>query len=430
MDRVRYGNIDGGFELNTELFESHESQVRSYCRKYPVVFAEAKNAELYDEDGKRYIDFLSVAGSMNYGHNNPYIKQAIVDYISKDSIINSLDMYTVAKRDFISTFYNKILEPKDLDYKIMCCGSTGTNAVEAAIKLARKVKGRRNIFAFMGCFHGMTLGALSLTSEMYARNGAGASLYDVTHVPSPYMFNGLDVIEYMQTLLDDDHSGVDKPAALIMETLQAEGGIRPFETEFLKDVRAFCDKNDILLIIDDIQVGCCRTGSFFSFERAGIVPDMVVMSKSIGGIGMPLAIVLLKNELDIWQPAEHNGTFRGNQLSLVAGKASFDWLLDNNIEEETIRKGSIVKDFLEKEILPLDDRIQIRGLGLIWGIDFSNINPDIADEVIDGCFKNNLICECAGRNGSVVKIMPPLVISDKLLYKGLNILIEVIKRTL
>ncbi|MBQ9516649.1 MAG: aspartate aminotransferase family protein [Eubacterium sp.] len=416
--------------MGNNIFEKYESKVRSYCRHFPVVFSEAKDATLTDEEGNSYIDFFCGAGAVNYGHNNSYIKEKVADYLNTDGIIHALDMYTIPKREFIETFEEKIIKPRGLDYKIQFCGPTGTNAVEAAIKLARKVKGRRNIFAFMGCFHGMTLGALSLTSEMYARNGAGASLYDVTHVPSPYMFNGLDVIEYMQTLLDDDHSGVDKPAALIMETLQAEGGIRPFETEFLKDVRAFCDKNDILLIIDDIQVGCCRTGSFFSFERAGIVPDMVVMSKSIGGIGMPLAIVLLKNELDIWQPAEHNGTFRGNQLSLVAGKASFDWLLDNNIEEETIRKGSIVKDFLEKEILPLDDRIQIRGLGLIWGIDFSNINPDIADEVIDGCFKNNLICECAGRNGSVVKIMPPLVISDKLLYKGLNILIEVIKRTL
>ena len=233
-------------------------------------------------------------------------------------------MYTVPKREFIETLEEKIIKPRGLDYKIQFCGPTGTNAVEAAIKLARKNTGRSNIFAFMGCFHGMTLGALSLTSEMYARNGAGASLNDVTHIPAPYMFEGLDVIEYMQTLIDDDHSAVSKPAAVIMETLQAEGGIRPFTDEFLRDVREFCDRNGILMIVDDIQVGCCRCGTFFSFERAGIKPDMVVMSKSIGGMGMPLAIVLLKEELDKWKPGEHNGTFRGNQLSFIAGKASFE----------------------------------------------------------------------------------------------------------
>ena len=416
--------------MNTKPFEEYESVVRSYCRHFPKVFTEAKGATLTDEDGNEYIDFFCGAGAVNYGHNNPYIKQRMIDYLMTDGIIHALDMYTVPKRDFIETLEKKIIEPRGMKYKIQFCGPTGTNAVEAAIKLARKTTGRRNIFSFMGCFHGMTLGALSLTSEMYARNGAGASLSDVTHIPAPYMFEGLDVIDYMQTLLDDDHSGVDKPAALIMETVQAEGGIRPFENKFLQDVRSFCDKNGILLIIDDIQVGCCRTGTFFSFERAGIVPDMVVMSKSIGGLGMPLAIVLLKEELDEWKPGEHNGTFRGNQLSFIAGKASFDWLLENNVEAETKRRGELVKSFLENEILPLDDRLEVRGLGLIWGIDFGKIDPNLSETVIEKCFDNNLICECAGRNGAVFKIMPPLVIDDELLFKGLEIVKQAVKEAL
>ena len=282
----------------------------------------------------------------------------------------------------------------------------------------------------MGCFHGMTLGALSLTSEMYARNGCGATLGDVTHIPSPYMFEGLDVLEYMQTLLDDDHSAVEKPAAVVMETLQAEGGIRPFSNEFLRGVREFCDRNDILLIIDDVQVGCCRTGTFFSFERAGIVPDMVVMSKSIGGMGMPLAIVLLKEELDCWKPGEHNGTFRGNQLSFVAGAASFDYLLENNVEAETRRKGEIVKSFLEKEVLPLDERLELRGMGLIWGLDFGKIDPALSETVIEKCFDEKVICECAGRNGAVFKIMPPLVIEDELLEKGLKVVAKAVREAL
>lgn len=416
--------------MNTGTFEKYESSVRSYCRHFPTVFTNAKGAVMTDEEGNDYIDFFCGAGAVNYGHNNEYIKKKMVDYLSTDGIIHALDMYTIPKRNFIESMEKKIIEPRGLKYKIQFTGPTGTNGIEAAIKLARKIKHRRNIFAFMGCFHGMTLGALSLTSEMFARNGAGATFVDCTHIPAPYMFEGLDVIEYMQTLIDDDHSGVEKPAALVMETVQAEGGIRVFDEQFLRDVREFCTKNDIVMIVDDVQVGCCRTGTFFSFERAGIAPDIVVMSKSIGGLGMPLAIVLIKDELDDWKPGEHNGTFRGNQLSFIAGAASFDYLLENNVEAETRRKGEIVRNFVEKEILPLDSRLEFRGIGLICGIDFGKINPALSETVVEKCFEHKLICECAGREGAVVKIMPPLVIEDELLLKGLNIMKEAIAETL
>lgn len=408
--------------MKLDTFEKYESSVRSYCRHFPKVFTEAKGAVMTTQDGEKYIDFFCGAGAVNYGHNNDYIKSKVVDYVSTDGIIHALDMYTVPKGEFIDTLQKKIIEPRGYDYKIQFTGPTGTNAIEAALKLARKTKERRNIFAFMGCFHGMTLGALSLTTEMYARKGAGATFTDCTHIPAPYMFEGLDVIKYMQTLIDDDHSGVEKPAAVVMETIQAEGGIRVFDDKFLRDVREFCTKNDILMIVDDVQVGCCRSGSFFSFERAGIKPDIVVMSKSIGGIGMPLAIVLHTQELDNWKPGEHNGTFRGNQLSFVAGKAAIEYLTENNIEEETKRKGEILREYVEKEILPIDSRLKLRGIGLIWGIDFSEISSDISEIVINKCFENNLICECAGREGSVVKMMPPLVIEDELLLKGLEII--------
>lgn len=416
--------------MTTSTFEKYESSVRSYCRHFPKVFTDAKGAIMKDEKGNEYIDFFCGAGAVNYGHNNDYIKSKMVEYLSTDGIIHALDMYTVPKREFIETLQTKIIEPRGYKYKIQFTGPTGTNGIEAALKLARRKKNRRNIFAFMGCFHGMTLGALSLTSEMYARNGAGATFVDCTHIPAPYMFEGLDVIQYMQTLIDDDHSGVEKPAAVVMETVQAEGGIRVFDDQFLRDVREFCTKNDILMIVDDVQVGCCRSGSFFSFERAGITPDMVVMSKSIGGLGMPLAIVLIKDELDDWKPGEHNGTFRGNQLSFIAGKASFDYLLENNIEAETKRKGEIVKSFIENEILPLDSRLECRGIGLIWGIDFGKINTVDTENIIEKCFEKNLICECAGRAGSVVKIMPPLVIEDELLLEGLSRLKKSIEEVL
>lgn len=411
--------------MDTKTFEQYESSVRSYCRHFPAVFSRSKGAEMFDEDGKRYIDFFCGAGALNYGHNNPYIQKALIEYIQSDGMLHGMDMYTPAKRAFLDTLQERVLKPRGLDYRVMCCGPTGTNAVEAALKLARKVTGRSNVFALMGCFHGMTLGSLSLTTEAYARNAAGVTLGNCTHIPAPYMFPELDVIAYMQRMLDDDHSGIAKPAALILETVQAEGGIYPFSVEFLQGCRKFCDDNGILLIVDDIQAGCCRTGTFFSFERANIKPDLVALSKSIGGMGLPLALLLIKPDEDIWKPAEHNGTFRGNQLGFVAGKAGLEFMLDNQVEEQVKRKAVIVEDFIRNEILPLDQRLTYRGIGLMWGIDCVKLGGDeFSEAIVEGCFKRNLILERAGRDSSVVKIMPPLVIEEDLLKEGLAIVKE------
>lgn len=401
-----------------EIFTTYESEVRSYCRSFPEIFTKAKGSILTDVNGKEYIDFFNGAGAVNYGHNNDYIKEKLVDYLMSDGIIHSLDMMTVPKEEFIDFFQEKVLKARNLDYKIMFPGPTGTNAVEAALKLARKVKKRNMVWAFMGCFHGMTLGALALTSDAGSRGGAGVSLTDVYHIPAPYMFPELDTIKYMQTLLDDDHSGVEKPAALFVETVQAEGGVRVLSNEYLKALREFCTKNDILMIIDDIQVGCARTGTFFSFERAGIEPDMFTMSKSIGGYGMPFALTLFKPEYDIWTPGEHNGTFRGNQLSMVAAKAGLEYMLDNNIEAEVKRKEAIVKDYFEKNIA--SDTVKVRGIGLIWGVEVADGKTALA--VADRCFENGLVIERAGRDNNVVKLMPALTIPDELLIKGLEII--------
>ncbi len=416
--------------MNTSVFENYESEVRSYCRHFPTVFTKAKGASFYDEDGNRYIDFFCGAGAVNYGHNNPEIKQKLIDYLMSDGITHALDMYTVPKREFIETFEEKILKPRGLNYKIQFPGPTGTNANEAALKLARKVKGRRNVFALMGAFHGMTLGSLALTTDKSSRRGAGVDLNNVTFIPAPYMFPELDTVKYMEQLIKDDHSGVEKPAALFIETVQAEGGVRVFDVEWLRAVRKFCDDYDILLVVDDVQIGCCRSGSFFSFERAGIVPDIVTMSKSIGGYGLPLAITLFKPELDVWAPGEHNGTFRGNQLAFVAAKAGLEFMLENDVPSMTKRKGEIVEKFIESEILPIDSRLKHRGIGLIQGIEFGAISPDKAEEVIEKCFEKGLVIEGAGRKNSVVKIMPPLVISDEELRKGLEIIRESVKEVL
>ena len=408
--------------MDTSVFERYESEVRSYCRSFPTVFSKAKGSILTDSDGKRYIDFFCGAGALNYGHNNETIKRRVIEYLENDGVTHALDMYTEAKRDFIDCFEQRVLIPRGLDYKLQFAGPTGTNAVEAALKLARKVKKRSNVFALMGCFHGMTLGALSLTPDAVSRAGAGVSLHDVTHIPAPYMFPGLDVPAYMQRLVDDDHSGVDKPAALILETVQAEGGVYVFDNNFLRGAEKFCRDNDILLIVDDIQVGCARTGTYFSFERAGIVPDITVMSKSIGGYGMPFSLVLLKPELDLWLPGEHNGTFRGYQPSMVAAKAGIEVMLNDRAEERARRAGERIGAFMENELLPMDPRLAARGIGCIWGVDMAAFGPGKAKAVSRNCFENGLIVELAGRDNSVVKLMPQLLISDAELDEGLSIL--------
>lgn len=416
--------------MNTSVFEKYESEVRSYCRNFPAVFTKAKGSYIFAEDGKEYIDFFCGAGALNYGHNNDYIKSRIIDYLESDGIIHSLDMFTSAKRDFIEFFESKVLEPRGFNYKIQFPGPTGTNAVEAALKLARKVKKRNNIFAFMGAFHGMTLGSLSMTTDRDSREGAGVVLTDVTHIPTPYMFPELDVLKYMQTLIDDDHSGISKPAAVFVEPVQADGGIHVFSVEFLKGLREFCTRNDILLVCDDIQVGSARTGTYFSFERAGIVPDIVTLSKSIGGYGMPFALVLFRPELDVWNPGEHNGTFRGSQLSIVAAKAGLEIMLEDNVEAEVRRKGEIIAEYLGK-VKEINESFDVRGIGFMWGVDCNKVKPDaVSRAIVKECFENGLIVERAGRNNDVVKLMPCLLADDETLKKGLDIFVNAVKKVM
>ena len=414
-----------------EIFETNESNVRSYCRNYPIKFCMAKNAELYSENNERYIDFFAGAGTMNYGHNNPYIKSKIIEYLQEDHIIHALDMYTVAKEQFITSLYEIILRPKNLNYKVMFCGSTGTNAVEAALKLARKYKKRTNVFAFTGAFHGMSLGSLSITSDSYSRMGAGQPLNNVTFVPYCNFFkNTQDSLDYIELILSDDHSGIDKPAAIFFETVQAEGGVNVANTEWLKKLSDLCKKNDVLLVCDDIQVGVCRTGSFFSFEKAGIEPDIIILSKSISGFGLPMSILLLKPDLDVFGPAEHNGTFRGNQLAFIGATAGIEYYRDNDLPQIVKNKEAIILKFLTDEILSIDSRLSVRGTGMIWGIDFTGINYRLSKDVMLECVKNNLIIERAGRKDAVLKILPPLTIENEVLLEGLDIIKNAVIYTL
>ena len=408
--------------MDTSIFENVESNVRSYCRSFPTTFVKAKGALMFDDQGKEYIDFFAGAGALNYGHNPDHMVEKMIAYLQSDGILHSMDMFTQPKQAFLDYFVSNVLKPRGLDYKIQFCGPTGTNAVECAVKLARMNKGRANVFAFMGAFHGMTMGSLALTTDRCSRDAAGQILPNVTHIPAPGMFPGLDVIAYMETLLTDDHSGVEKPAAIILETVQADGGINVFPVDFLQGVRDLCDRHDILMIVDDIQVGNSRTGTFFSFERANIIPDMVTQSKSIGGCGMPISMLLFKPELDKWEPGQHTGTFRGNQLSLIAGLEGLKKMVNDDIPAEVRRKEKIVEEFLRTEIAPLNSRISYRGIGLLWGVDFGKFDKDMTKPLIAACFKNGMICERVGRDNAVLKLMPPLIIPDEQLLAGLQIL--------
>lgn len=407
--------------------EMYESNVRSYCRSFPVTFSKAKLDKLYTKDNVEYLDFFSGASALNYGHNNDAIIGDIIKYLQSDGIMHGLDMYTEAKEEFIKTFVDDILKPRNLEYKLMFCGPTGTNANEAALKIARKHTKRQNVFAFMGAFHGMTMGSLALTSSLFDRGGAGTMLNNVTFMPFPFReFEKIDTIAYMENILTDDHSGIEKPAAIILETVQAEGGVIVADAEWLRRLRKLCDDYDILLIADEIQVGCGRTGTFFSFERAGIVPDIITMSKSISGCGLPMSLLLMKPELDCLKPGEHNGTFRGNQLAFVGAKAAIKYAIESDLWANVKEKGKIVDNYIEQEILTMYPKLKHRGIGLIHAIDFTEIREGLSRLVSAECFKHNLVIECSGRKGNSLKLLPALIISEKDLYDGLQIIKDAI----
>jgi diaminobutyrate-2-oxoglutarate transaminase len=404
----------------TATFERLESEVRSYCRSFPTVFTSAAGHALSDEAGNSYIDFFAGAGALNYGHNHPELKQRLLDYIANDGITHSLDMFTAAKRGFLTSLEQRILLPRQLQYKAMFPGPTGTNAVEAALKLARTVTGRSNVIAFTNAFHGMTLGSLALTGNSGKREGAGVSLTDVTRMPyHGYMGSELDTIDLLEQHLENTSSGVDLPAALILEIVQAEGGVNVASNAWLRRLEKLVKRFGILLVVDDIQVGCGRTGPFFSFEPAGIKPDIVCLSKSLSGYGLPLSLVLLRPDLDIWEPGKHNGTFRGHNLAFVTAALALElFWSDSQLCEDVKRKGRIVRDSLQ--ILADELGGKVRGRGLIQGLDFED--KGLATEIARAAFQNGLLIETAGPEDEVLKVLPPLNISDEALLQGLEII--------
>jgi diaminobutyrate-2-oxoglutarate transaminase len=413
-----------------KIFDEIESEVQSYARAFPRVFHRARGELLYDEDGNEYLDFLAGAGTLNYGHNNPLFKQALLDYISDDGITHGLDLHTRAKGQFLEAFNDKILKPRDMNYVVQFTGPTGTNAVEAALKLARNITGRENVIAFTNGFHGVSLGALAATGNSHHRGASGVSLGGVTRVPyDGYMGDDIDTTAYLDKLLSDSSSGVDMPAAVIVETVQGEGGINAASFEWLQNLESVCRKHGMLLIVDDIQAGCGRTGSYFSFEEAGIKPDIVTLSKSLGGYGLPFAVVLFKPELDQWRPGEHNGTFRGNNLAFVTAKAAIEYYWsDNQFASDVKRKGKYVAQRLQAIVDRYGEgNFTTLGRGMFQGINC--VNRELAGEITRRAFKNGLIIETSGADDHVVKFLCPLVISDENLARGIDIVEAAIRET-
>lgn len=410
------------------IYERRESAVRSYSRAMPRQFNRAQDVWLHDAEGGRYLDFLSGCSSLNYGHNHPVLKEALLDYIAADGITHGLDLHTDAKTDFLEALEDVILKPRGLDYRAMFTGPTGTNAVEAAIKLARKVTGREMIIAFTNGFHGMSLGALACTGNAQKRAGAGVPLSHVSHEPyDGYFGPDVNTAELLDQRLSDPSSGLDAPAAILVETVQGEGGLNVASPEWLRAIAAIARKHDALLIIDDIQAGCGRTGRFFSFEDSGVTPDIVTLAKSLSGMGLPFALTLFRPELDVWSPGEHNGTFRGNNHAFVTATAAIrHFWADEEFQADIARKGDLLKQRLDGMAERHD--LSTRGRGMMRGIDVGT--GEAASAITEACFAQGLIIETSGAHDEIVKVLAPLVIDDALLSAGLDILERAIARTM
>jgi len=409
-------------QTHSSIFHRRESNVRSYCRSFPVVFNQARGAILTDSSGKEYIDLLCGAGSVNYGHNPEPIKKALIQYLEQDGIVHGLDLHSAAKADFLDAFERHILLPRKLDYRVQFTGPTGTNAVEAAFKVARMATGRKLVVAFTHGYHGLTLGALSATANSFFREAAGGMLGDTAFMPyCGWLGKDVDTLAIFRRYLEDPSSGLDKPAAVVVETVQGEGGINVATVDWLQNLAALCREQEIVLIVDDIQAGCGRTGTFFSFERAGIKPDIITLSKSIGGYGLPMAVALIRPDLDVWEPAQHTGTFRGHNLAFVAAATAIrTWWADRDLEFAVGERGKQIEKTLDQLIAqyPTASFTQ-RGIGLFRGL--VCVDPVLAKTISEEAFARGLIVETTGACDEAVKLMPALTIKKEILAKALDI---------
>ncbi|MBT1517359.1 diaminobutyrate--2-oxoglutarate transaminase [Bradyrhizobium sp. SRL28] len=413
-----------------QAVEALESNVRSYSRSFPAIFSRARGSIMLTDGGRTVIDFLSGAGTLNYGHNNHQIKAALTEYLASDAVVHGLDLATPAKLEFMETFRSVILRERDLQYRFQFTGPTGSNAIEAALKLARKITGRKNVISFTRGYHGMSLGAIAASGNRSYRTASGISLTGATFMPyDGYLGPTVDTAEYLQKILVDESGGIDSPAAILVETVQGEGGINVATRQWLQSIQAIAKQVGALFIVDDIQMGCGRTGDFFSFEFAALAPDVIVLSKSLSGYGLPLSMLLIKEGFDAWQPGEHTGTFRGNNLALVSAAAAINlYWRDRSFAQGIHRMGELMRRRLETIASEQGNSFAVRGRGMVLGFDCQT--AEIAEATTRKAFDKGLMIERCGPAHEIVKFLPALTIDVETLNHGLQIFEESLAETL
>lgn len=423
------GRVTNG-SRKLQTLEALESNVRSYSRSFPAIFSRARGSIMLTDDGRTVIDFLSGAGTLNYGHNNHRIKTAITDYLASDAVVHGLDMATPAKLEFLRTFSSVILRERNLQYRFQFTGPTGANAIEAALKLSRKITGRQNIISFTHGYHGMSVGAISASGNRFYRAASGVSLASATFMPyDGYLGPAVDTADYVRKILVDESSGVDCPAAILVETVQGEGGINVASRKWLQSIQTIAKDVGALFIVDDIQMGCGRTGEFFSFEFAALAPDIIVLSKSLSGYGLPLSMLLIKDGRDAWQPGEHTGTFRGNNLALVSATAAINlYWRSQTFPEGVQRMGELMRRRLEAIAAEHEHSFAVRGRGMALGFDCQT--AAVAEATARKAFDKGLIVERCGPDDQVVKFLPALTIDLEILNQGLQIFEESLAETM
>ncbi|MHB2029741.1 MAG: diaminobutyrate--2-oxoglutarate transaminase [Acidimicrobiales bacterium] len=396
-------------------FDELESNVRYYCHRWPAVFSRAHDSTIIDENGTEYLDFFAGAGALSYGHNNPVLVEVAIEHLRAGKILHSLDTFTVEKHQFLEAMRRYVLVPRQLDMVIQTVGPTGATAVEAALQLAQRITGHRGVLGFEGSYHGMTYRTASISASMAGRK---TSEHIKDFVALPYVEH---VCESDLELLDETlHSTIDgqRIGAVIIEPTQGEGGARPFDPAYLRAIRERCSELDIIVIADEVQAGVGRTGSFFSFEGSGLDPDIVCVSKSISGLGLPMALNLIRRDLDTWTPGEFSGTFRGNNLAFATSTKMLEtYWADSNLEKSTEQRGLTVRSALEEISDQFGNgQFVVRGNGLLYGLDVSD--AQLATDIAAASFERQLIVETCGA-GATVKLLPPIVIDQDQLVDGL-----------
>ncbi|MEH6433768.1 diaminobutyrate--2-oxoglutarate transaminase [Massilia sp. DD77] len=420
---------------NRQLLDSQaarESNARSYPRRLPLAIARAEGIHVTDMDGKTYVDCLAGAGTLALGHNHPVVVDAIKAALDSKLPLHTLDITTPVKEAFVDELFASLPPEFASQARVHFCAPTGADGVEAAVKLAKIATGRSGILSFHGGYHGSTHAAMSLSGSLHQKIDIPGLMPEVQFLPYPYAYRcpfgagGARCQQlsahYIRSLLADPESGVRPPAAMIVEVVQGEGGVVAAPNEWLREIRRITEEHGILLIVDEVQTGFGRTGKLFAFEHAGIVPDIVVMSKAIGG-SLPLSVLLYRKQFDVWKPGAHIGTFRGNQLAMAAGLASLKHLRSENLAQHAAQRGAQLMERLSALHRAFPAIGDVRGRGLMIGVEIVDghgrsdtlgqplADPALASAIQRACFQRGLILELGGRHSSVVRFLPPLIVS-------------------